>query len=153
MLFRYLFILTCACCAISCNNGPGRNGIGRLSGNAQVISKIMQAQVDSWNNGSIDGFMRGYWRSNDLKFITKNGIRKGYDSVATRYKRHYNSKEKMGVLAFKNLEFSTYDQKEELVNVTGKWFIEQKEKTDSGFFSLLFKEIDSRWVIIVDHTW
>jgi len=119
------------------------------------IKKIMQNQVDSWNSGSIDGFMQGYWRSDELRFVTKNGVRLGYDSVANNYKRHYHNQEKMGKLSFKNMAFFSLppDKKNEVINVTGQWFVAQTEKTDSGFFTIFFTKIDSEWKIVIDNTW
>ena len=32
------------------------------------IKKILESQQDCWNNGDIDGFMKGYWKSEKLIF-------------------------------------------------------------------------------------
>lgn len=117
------------------------------------IQKVMDDQARAWNEGSIDGFMKGYWRSDSLKFITQNGIRMGYDSVSLNYKKHYDSKDKMGRLNFSKLHFSSLDKDDEIINVTGKWEVIQKNKTVSGIFSLVFRQVDSKWRIIIDHTW
>ncbi len=124
-----------------------------LKGIESAIHKVMDDQTDAWNAGSIDGFMKGYWHSDSLKFITKRGVRYGYDSVASRYKRSYDTREKMGILTFKNLVFSSLDKDDEIINVTGEWQVKQKEKLDSGLFSLIFREVKSDWKIIIDHTW
>ncbi|MDI1233398.1 MAG: DUF4440 domain-containing protein [bacterium] len=114
----------------------------------------MQNQLKAWNNGSVDGFMLGYWHSDSLKFITQKGIRMGYDSVTANYKRHYNTPEKMGQLSFDHLVFNTLDTHSEIVQCTGQWHVVTKGISGgSGLFSLLFKQINGEWKIIVDHTW
>jgi hypothetical protein len=117
------------------------------------IQKVMDDQAQAWNEGNIDEFMKGYWHSDSLKFITQNGIRMGYDSVSLNYKKHYDSKDKMGRLNFSKLLFSSLDKDDEIINVTGKWEVIQKNKTVSGIFSLVFRQVDSKWKIIIDHTW
>lgn len=118
-----------------------------------AVQQVLANQAKAWNNGDIDGFMQGYWHSDSLKFITKNGIRMGYDSVALNYKKYYNTKDKLGHLNFSNLSVSPLDSAHTIVQVTGKWEVIQKDATPSGIFSLLFRQINGQWKIIVDHTW
>ncbi len=120
----------------------------------KVVEAVMQAQLKAWNQGSVDGFMLGYWHSDSLKFITQKGVRMGYDSVSANYKRHYNTPEKMGQLSFDNLQFYTLDSNAEIVQCTGQWHVMSNDVNGgSGIFSLLFKKINGEWKIIVDHTW
>lgn len=120
----------------------------------KVVESVMQAQLKAWNQGSVDGFMLGYWHSDSLKFITQKGVRMGYDSVSANYKRHYNTPEKMGQLSFDNLQFYTLDSNAEIVQCTGQWHVMSNGVNGgSGIFSLLFKKINGEWKIIVDHTW
>lgn len=142
ILFLSLFIFC------SCKPAPKDN-----SSAYKTIEQIMNAQTDEWNKGSIDGFMKGYWKSEELKFITQRGIRMGYDSVSNSYKRNYNTPDKMGHLTFTDLKFTTLDQSAEIIQCTGRWNVKSKDGDNSGMFSLLFKQIDGEWKIIVDHTW
>jgi ketosteroid isomerase-like protein len=96
--------------------------------------------------------MMGYNPSKQLKFITKRGIQLGYDSVLSRYKRYYSSREKMGQLSFDNLDFERLSNEPEIFQVTGNWQITGADSS-GGNFSLLFKKIEKDWKIIVDHTW
>jgi hypothetical protein len=117
-----------------------------------AIRQVLDFQVASWNKGSIDSFMMGYNPSKQLKFITKRGIQLGYDSVLSRYKRYYSSREKMGQLSFDNLDFERLSNEPEIFQVTGNWQITGADSS-GGNFSLLFKKIEKDWKIIVDHTW
>ncbi len=119
----------------------------------KLISKTLLQQTDVWNTGSIDGFMKGYWQSDSLKFITQRGIKFGYDSVAQSYKRNYNTPEKMGYLTFRNIMNYKTDDNYDVIQTTGNWHVKKTNSQDSGMFSLFFKQIKGEWKIIVDHTW
>ena len=116
------------------------------------IKAVLDSQVIAWNKGDIRSFMTGYWNSESLRFIGKNGVRYGYKSVESNYLKHYNSIEKMGQLSFDSLEFSEISGQDKIANVLGHWKITGKDSA-GGFFSLLFKKEDNNWKIIVDHTW
>lgn len=119
------------------------------------IEKVLDGQIAEWQKGNIDGFMAGYWHSDSLQFITSRGIKKSYDSVSNNYKKHYDTPEKRGFLTFRNLQFQTLDQANEIVHCTGRWHIaaNENEAEKSGVFSLIFKKINGEWKIIIDHTW
>ena len=115
------------------------------------IKAVLDSQAYHWNMGNIKAFMRGYWYSDSLRFISKKGVRYGYHQVESNYLKHYNTKEKMGFLKFDSLQY-TLLSKEPLVNVTGTWQISGKDSI-GGFFSLLFKRSNEEWRILLDHTW
>lgn len=119
----------------------------------RTILNIINKQTNGWNNGSIDEFMKGYWNSDSLKFITKNGINHGYNSVSEQYKKSYPSPKEMGTLNFENLTVSALDSKNELANVTGNWVVKKDSSQNSGMFSLVLKKMNNDWKIIIDHTW
>ena len=41
----------------------------------EAILDVMHQQEQAWNSGDIDAFMKGYWRSDSLMFVGKNGIK------------------------------------------------------------------------------
>lgn len=119
----------------------------------QAILSIINKQTDGWNRGSVDEFMLGYWNSDSLKFITKNGINNGYNAVSEQYKKSYPSPKEMGTLNFVNLKVTPLDRNNELANVTGNWVVSKDSTQNSGLFSLVLKKMDNNWKIIIDHTW
>ena len=38
-----------------------------------AIRQVMADQAAAWNKGSIDAFMKGYWKNDSLIFIGKSG--------------------------------------------------------------------------------
>ncbi len=147
--FKYLII---SIFILSCSVKVQYNDLTFEEASKQ-IETILKNQTQMWNNGSIDGFMQGYWHSDSLKFITKRGVKFGFDSVALGYKKSYNTPEKMGKLTFKHLKYYALNTNNTLMQTTGTWHVVQKNETDSGMFSLFLKPINGQWKIIIDHTW
>ena len=71
-----------------------------------AIKKVMDDQTAAWNRGDIEGFMQGYWKSPDLKFVSGQNMTRGWQPTLDRYKKSYNSREKMGVLSFSELDIT-----------------------------------------------
>ncbi|WP_375560531.1 YybH family protein [Bernardetia sp. OM2101] len=118
---------------------------------ALEIMQTFQNQQNTWNNGDLDGFMNGYWQSDSLKFIGKNGITYGYEATLERYKKSYPDVETMGKLKFDILSMKKLDKKH--IFVIGKWHLKREEKEDlEGHFTLLWEKINKKWVIIADHS-
>lgn len=118
-----------------------------------AITNVLHQQAEDWNKGSIDDFMKGYWHSDSLQFIGMGGIKTGYDTVTARYKRHYDTKDKMGTLTFSDLVIEPLDSDTNLVHVTGKWHVQLKDTAQAGLFSLIWKQVGNDWRIMIDHTW
>jgi ketosteroid isomerase-like protein len=115
----------------------------------KVIETLMYKQQVDWNNGDIKGFMDYYWNSDSLKFIGSKGITYGWQKTLDNYIKSYPNKEAMGILKFTILESTQLSKTS--IYVIGKWEL-QKEKPSGGHFTLLWKKINSKWVIVADHT-
>lgn len=115
------------------------------------ITKVMDYQVEKWNQGDIDGFMETYWKSPELKFVGSNGVTKGWQATLERYHKSYPDRATMGVLKFDIQEIDFLSKKSAWV--LGKWQLTREEKGDiGGYFTLILKRINKNWVIVSDHT-
>ncbi len=114
------------------------------------IRAVMDAQVNAWNKGDIDGFMEGYWKSDDMRFVSGNTVAKGWQAALDRYKKGYDSLDKMGTLSFSELEFTVLDKKAAFVK--GRFTLVRKEDKPTGLFTLVFRKIDGEWKVVHDHT-
>jgi ketosteroid isomerase-like protein len=126
-----------------------------LSGFAQTgpeasIRRIMTDQAAAWNKGNIDDFMKGYWNNDSLVFVGQSGLSYGYNTALANYKKHYDSPDKMGQLFFTLLSIKKLSA--DYCFVLGKWLLKRKAGDIGGIYSLLFRKIDGRWQIVVDHT-
>jgi len=123
-----------------------------LSENDKIaIHNVMAQQEKCWNAGDIDCFMNGYWRSDSLKFIGRKGLTYGWQQTLDNYKENYPDKAAMGQLKFDIL--STELLSEGAVLLIGKWHLKREDNEDlGGHFSLNWKKIDNKWLIISDHS-
>ena len=115
-----------------------------------TIEKAMHAQEVSWNKGDIEGFMATYWNSDSLKFIGKNGITFGWQNTLDNYKKSYPDKATMGELNFSIVSVELLS--ENSCYVIGGWNLKRKKGDVGGFYTLLWKKIKGKWVIVSDHT-
>ncbi len=137
--------------------------VNAKSNDSAEIKKVMDAQEYAWSKGDLDGFMKGYWKSDKLKFISKNGVTYGWQNTYDRYKKAYPNKEAMGSLKFEIISIESFaDENFHAINanpmknktymVVGKWRTYDTPKAARGYFTLIFKKIEGNWVIVSDHT-
>ena len=123
------------------------------TGNANAIpeiEKVLEMQVTEWNNGNIEGYMQGYWNNDSLLFIGKRGPKYGYATTLANYKKGYPDTQAMGMLSFSGLRFTKLAT--DCYQVMGAWALQREADAPGGYFTLIFKKIDGKWVIISDHT-
>ncbi len=116
----------------------------------QTIRKILADQTTQWNKGNIETFMSGYWKSDSLLFVGKNGPTYGYDKTLQNYKKGYPDTAAMGKLSFNILKVSPLSK--EYYFVLGKWMLKRSIGDLSGHYTLLFRKINGKWVIVTDHS-
>ena len=74
-----------------------KEGVSQNPNEIKAIKEILNAQKECWNNGDIDGFMEGYWNSEELIFTSLNHKPAfGWENTLERYKNSYPTKESMG---------------------------------------------------------
>lgn len=115
-----------------------------------AIRAVIAAQAAAWNRGDIEGYMDGYARSKDTVFVSGDDVTRGWQTVLDRYKKGYNSREKMGVLTFSDLHFAQLGSS--TVTVIGRWQLKRAGDEPHGRFTLIFKRTKQGWRIIHDHT-
>lgn len=116
----------------------------------KAIIEMLNKQETAWNNGSLENFMQGYWNSDSLLFIGKNGPKYGYKTTLENYKKSYSDTAKMGkftstILSLKKLSATYYF-------VVGNWYLKRSIGDVSGHYTLLLQKINGKWVIIADHS-
>ncbi len=133
-----LFIFSCPFLCFSNNN------------DSLEICGIMNAQVACWNRGDIDGFMDAYWNSDSLMFIGKDGITFGWEKTLENYKARYPDKSYTGELKFDIMVIEKLGTNS--IYVVGKWSIKREPGDAGGHFTLIWKRINGKWLIVSDHT-
>ena len=115
-----------------------------------AIKAVINAQRDAWNRGDIQGYMEGYEKSDNTVFVSGDNVTRGWNTVLERYKKSYDSREKMGQLEFSDLEITLLSQDSAVV--LGRWLLKRSGDEPHGRFTLIFKKTKSGWRIIHDHT-
>lgn len=115
-----------------------------------IIRNAMNEQLSAWNTGDIDRFMLTYWQSDSLMFIGKSGVTYGWQNTLNNYKKGYPDTAAMGKLDFNILEVKRLSVL--YFFVVGKWHLTRSIGDVGGHFTLLFKKIKNKWVIVTDHS-
>ena len=115
-----------------------------------VIRSVLNTQMNAWNRGDLESFMEGYWRSDSLMFIGKSGVTYGWENTLNNYKKGYPDTAAMGKLKFDILEVKRLSVI--YFSVVGKWALTRSIGDVSGHFTLLFKKVKNKWVVVSDHS-
>jgi len=114
------------------------------------VRNVLATQNAAWNRGDVDAFMVGYWENDSLMFIGKSGVTYGYKNTLSNYKKNYPDTTTMGKLTFTLIKVKRLSP--EYFHVTGKYYLTRTIGDASGHFTLLFRKINGKWVIISDHS-
>lgn len=120
------------------------------SADETAIRKILDEQTAAWNRGDIESFMKGYWENDSLMFIGKSGVTYGYTNTLNNYKKGYPDTASMGQLIFTLIQVKKLSK--EYYHITGKWFLKRSVGDVGGHYTLVFRKINGRWVIVSDHS-
>jgi len=120
------------------------------TGDEQAVREVLATQNAAWNRGDVNSFMVGYWNSDSLMFVGSTGVIYGYNKTLENYKKRYSDTAAMGKLFFDLIQVKRLSA--EYYYVTGKWFLKRSIGDAGGHFTLLFRKIKGKWVIISDHS-
>ena len=114
------------------------------------VRNVLAKQNAACNRGDVDAFMVGYWENDSLMFIGRSGVTYGYKNTLANYKRNYPDTTAMGKLTFTLIQVKQLSP--EYFHVTGKYYLTRTIGDASGHFTLMFRKINGKWVIISDHS-
>lgn len=124
-------------------------GFSQTKDEAEVRS-VLAKQNAAWNRGDVDGFMVGYWENDSLMFIGKSGVTYGYKNTLATYQKNYPDTAAMGKLTFTLIQVKQISP--DYFHVTGKYYLTRTMGDASGHFTLMFRKINGKWIIISDHS-
>lgn len=113
------------------------------------IRALLRQQEADWNQGDIESFMEGYWKSDSLQFVGR-AIAQGWQATLERYQKTYPDRAAMGQLTFDLWQIVPVDAGTYLV--TGQFTLVRASDRPTGQFTLLVKKKKGRWVVVYDHT-
>jgi ketosteroid isomerase-like protein len=114
----------------------------------EAILSVMKTQENAWSNNDLEGFMRGYWKSDSLKFYGSGGLTRGWQQTLDNYKKRYPTKDHSGTLTFTIDDISKVDEGSYLV--MGQYHLRRSIGNANGVFLIIFKKINGEWKIVAD---
>lgn len=141
--FLILIVLFCSAIASFAQSDAQKSKI------ADDIRSVMDKQAIDWNRGDIPAFMEGYWKSEQLTFVSTR-VTKGWQQTLDNYKKSYPDKAAMGTLTFSDLEITAVSK--DAAVVLGSWSLKREKDNPGGKFTLIFRKFKEGWRIVHDHT-
>ncbi len=120
------------------------------SSDEKAIRNAMNEQLAAWNAGDINRFMETYWENDSLMFIGKSGVTYGWENTKQSYLKGYPDTAAMGKLDFKLISVKRLSVI--YFFVVGKWHLKRSIGDVGGHFTLLFKKVKDKWLIVADHS-
>jgi len=151
-MMRYLSIsILVLIFLVSCNQNSNKplSVISFIQANKDIETVLFDQQA-SWNRGDIDAFMEGYWNSEDLTFIGKSGVNKGWQTTLENYKKGYPDLDAMGKLSFEVIQLDSLSN--EVYRMIGKYTLKRKADEPTGIFTLIWQLKNGQWLITSDQT-
>lgn len=115
-----------------------------------AVRAVLDAQRDGWNRGDLVAYMQGYARSDDTVFVAGDSVTRGWQTVLDRYRKYYNSPDKMGTLTFSDLEITPIGNDAALV--LARWHLQRATDEPHGRTTLILRRTRQGWKIVHDHS-
>ncbi len=132
--------------AALCLSGPALAGPEQDRG---AILRVIAQMEAAWNRGDFRGYMAGF-RNPDVVFVSGGKFQDGWQGTLDHYVRDYGSSPATrGTLHF-------YDMKVDMLSgdaamLVGRYHLERPAHAAEGVNTRLFRKIDGRWVITLNH--
>ena len=125
---------------------------GSPAGPEAEVRSLLERQQDAWNRHDLDGFMAGYWKSEELTFFSGTSVTRGWQPTLDRYRQRYQSEgSEMGKLEFRNLRIEMLGS--DAAFVRGEYHLTMSTgKTPHGIFTLIVRHLPEGWRVVHDHT-
>lgn len=113
-----------------------------------AIRSILTQQQKAWSDNDLEGFMSGYWQSDELTYFSGGKVTKGWQTTLANYKKNYPSKKETGELNFEIANITKINA--DAYWVMGSYFLTRDAGDANGTFMIVFKRINGEWKIIGD---
>ena len=138
---KIVLLLSIFTVLISCNSTTEKQ-------DKEAIISLMKLQEEAWSKHDLEGFMKGYWKSDSLKFYGSNGLTFGWDKTLANYKKGYPTPDHSGSLKFKINDITKIEK--ESYYVMGEYHLTRKVGNTNGIFMIIFRKINGEWKIVAD---
>jgi uncharacterized protein (TIGR02246 family) len=114
-----------------------------------AILATVQRMEDAWNRGDFRGYMAGF-ENPDVVFVSGGKFQDGWQGTLDHYIRDYGgAPERRGKLHFYNMKVDVLAP--DAAMLIGQYRMERGSRITEGVNTRLFRKIDGRWLITVNH--
>lgn len=117
---------------------------------ADIIRGVLTAQAAAWNEGDLEAFMGGYWKSPEVRFVSGTTVTKGWQQTLKRYRERYGQGASLGRLSFDGLDVQMVT--DDVAVIVGRFNLASGAAAEAGAFTLVMKRFDGLWRIVHDHS-
>ncbi|WP_336965752.1 nuclear transport factor 2 family protein [Sphingobium aquiterrae] len=113
------------------------------------ILAVVAAMEQAWNRGDFRGYMAGF-ENPGVRFVSNGRVSSGWQESLDNYIRGYGGPpERRGQLHFYDMKIEVYSPDAALL--IGHFHNERPEHPLEGINTRLFRKVDGRWVINMNH--
>ena len=114
-----------------------------------TILATVQRMEDAWNRGDFRGYMAGF-KNPDVVFVSGGKFQDGWQGTLDHYIRDYGgAPERRGKLHFYHMKVDVLAP--DAAMLIGQYRMERGSRITEGVNTRLFRKIDGRWLITVNH--
>lgn len=115
---------------------------------AAILTVIADMQA-AWNRGDYRGYMQGF-KNPGVIFVSGGRIKDGWQGALDEYIRNYGpTPESRGELTFSDMTVELLAP--DAAQLIGRYRLIRPENSMEGINTRLFRKIDGRWVIALNH--
>lgn len=126
-----------------------RTPLSLLHEKKKVLIGVLEKQESDWNRGDLKSFLAAYWNSDTLRSVSVRGLQYGWDRLQGNLSRTFPDSASMGHLDYDVIHIEMIGDNDALL--TGKWLRKNDKKFRGGYFSILLRKINGRWLIVAEH--
>ncbi|CAM4309080.1 YybH family protein [Zobellia nedashkovskayae] len=126
----------------------GSVSLSAQNNDVEAIENILHEQETAWSNHDLEGFMQGYWKSDELTYYSGGKVTKGWQTTLDNYKKGYPTKADTGKLRFIIDQITKIN--EASYYVMGQYFLTREVGDANGTFMIIFNKINGEWKIVAD---
>ena len=153
-IFNFFFFSCCLPIMLvaASDRACAQSELSAYGNDGKAIERVLRTQQEAWNRHDLEGFMAGYWNSEELSFFSGAEEHDGWKATIDRYLAKYASPgQEMGRLEFSGLRIEMLSS--DAAFVRGAWKLTMSNgKKPHGLFTLVFRKLPEGWKIVHDHT-
>lgn len=132
-------------------SGPGVNVVTIVDEETEkaAIRHVVADMEAAWNRGDFAGYMAAF-KKPDVIFVSRGEIQKDWQGTLDHYVRDYGGNPaRRGRVHFWDLRIHILSP--EYAQLVGRYRLEGGERPQEGINTRLFRKVDGRWVIALNH--